>query len=187
MADLKISQLTSATTPLAGTEVVPLVQSGATKKVAVSDLVSGFAASKNPTFSAYGSAVQNISTGTFTKVTLDSEDYDTNSNFASSTFTPTVAGYYQLNLKLTANAATAISRIIAEFRKNGSGAVNGRCLDITASLSNLGIFNATNIMYFNGSTDFCEIYVYLDGVGQMSVSSADRNTTFFQGSLVRTA
>lgn len=41
MADLKISQLTGATTPLAGTEVVPLVQSGTTKKVAVSDLTAG--------------------------------------------------------------------------------------------------------------------------------------------------
>ena len=39
MADLKISQLTGATTPLAGTEVVPLVQSGSTKKVAVSDIL----------------------------------------------------------------------------------------------------------------------------------------------------
>lgn len=45
MADLKISQLTGATTPLAGTEVVPLVQSGATKKVAVSDLTAGRAVS----------------------------------------------------------------------------------------------------------------------------------------------
>lgn len=38
MADLKISQLTSASTPLVGTEVVPLVQSSVTKKVAVDDL-----------------------------------------------------------------------------------------------------------------------------------------------------
>lgn len=38
MADAKISALTSATLPLAGTEVVPLVQSGTTKKVAVDDL-----------------------------------------------------------------------------------------------------------------------------------------------------
>ena len=45
MADLKISQLTGATTPLAGTEVVPLVQSGTTKKVAVSDLTAGRAVS----------------------------------------------------------------------------------------------------------------------------------------------
>ena len=38
MADIKISQLPSATTPLAGTEEVPLVQSGTTKKVTVSNL-----------------------------------------------------------------------------------------------------------------------------------------------------
>ena len=38
MADIKISQLPAATTPLAGTEEVPLVQSGATKKVTVSNL-----------------------------------------------------------------------------------------------------------------------------------------------------
>jgi hypothetical protein len=38
MADKKISALTSATTPLAGTEVLPIVQSGATVKVATNDL-----------------------------------------------------------------------------------------------------------------------------------------------------
>ena len=41
MADTKISALTGASTPLAGTEVVPIVQGGATVKVAVSDLTSG--------------------------------------------------------------------------------------------------------------------------------------------------
>jgi len=187
MADLKISQLTGATTPLAGTEVVPLVQSSTTKKVSVENLVNGYAASTNPTFSAFGAAVQNISTATFTKVTLGSEDYDTNSNFASSTFTPTIAGYYQLNLKLSVAGATSLTRVIGEFRKNGSGANNGRCLDVTAALSTSVILNSTNIMYFNGSTDYCEIWVYLDGVGQMSVSQADKNTTFFQGSLLRSA
>jgi hypothetical protein len=39
MADLKISQLPAATTPLAGTEVLPIVQSGTTKQVAVSNLI----------------------------------------------------------------------------------------------------------------------------------------------------
>jgi hypothetical protein len=41
MADKKISALTAATTPLAGTEVLPIVQSGTTVKVAVSDLTAG--------------------------------------------------------------------------------------------------------------------------------------------------
>jgi len=41
MANTKISALTSSTTPLAGTEVLPIVQSSATVKVAVSDLTAG--------------------------------------------------------------------------------------------------------------------------------------------------
>ena len=41
MANTKISALTAATTPLAGTEVLPIVQSSATVKVAVSDLTAG--------------------------------------------------------------------------------------------------------------------------------------------------
>ena len=38
MANIKISALTSAATPLAGSEVLPIVQSGATVKVANNDL-----------------------------------------------------------------------------------------------------------------------------------------------------
>ena len=45
MADKKISALTAATTPLAGTEVLPIVQSGSTVKVAVSNLTAGRAVS----------------------------------------------------------------------------------------------------------------------------------------------
>ena len=41
MANTTISSLPSATTPLAGTEVVPIVQSGVTKKVAVSAIGGG--------------------------------------------------------------------------------------------------------------------------------------------------
>lgn len=40
MANTKISALTSATTPLAGTEVLPIVQSSTTTKVAVNDMLS---------------------------------------------------------------------------------------------------------------------------------------------------
>jgi hypothetical protein len=41
MADKKISALTASTTPLAGTEVLPIVQGGSTVKVAVSNLTAG--------------------------------------------------------------------------------------------------------------------------------------------------
>lgn len=45
MADKKISQLTGASTPLAGTEVLPIVQGGTTVKVSVADITAGRAVS----------------------------------------------------------------------------------------------------------------------------------------------
>jgi hypothetical protein len=59
MPDLKISQLTSATTPLAGTEVLPIVQSSSTKKVSVADLTAGRAVAM-----AGGSFTDNITQST---------------------------------------------------------------------------------------------------------------------------
>jgi hypothetical protein len=45
MADKKISALTGASTPLAGTEVLPIVQSGATVKVSAANITAGRAVS----------------------------------------------------------------------------------------------------------------------------------------------
>ena len=45
MANSKISALTAATTPLAGTEVLPVVQSGVTKQVSIANLTAGRAVS----------------------------------------------------------------------------------------------------------------------------------------------
>ena len=51
MADVKISGLPASTTPLAGTEVLPIVQSGVTKQVSVANLTAGRAiGATNATF-----------------------------------------------------------------------------------------------------------------------------------------
>ena len=57
MADKKISALTAASTPLAGTEVLPIVQSSTTVKVAVSDLTAG------RTFNALGMTLTSTDAG----------------------------------------------------------------------------------------------------------------------------
>lgn len=57
MADTKISALPASTTPLAGTEVLPIVQSGATKKVSVADLTAGRAISATQVTLTTGSVV----------------------------------------------------------------------------------------------------------------------------------
>lgn len=59
MADKKISALTGASTPLAGTEVLPIVQSGSTVKVSVANLTVGRAVA-----TAGGSFTDNITQST---------------------------------------------------------------------------------------------------------------------------
>ena len=59
MADKKISALTGASTPLAGTEVVPIVQSGATVKAAVTSFTNGLALTPTSVTLAAGNLVLN--------------------------------------------------------------------------------------------------------------------------------
>lgn len=66
MADKKISALTASSTPLAGTEVLPIVQSSATVKVAVSDLTAGRAVSAASLTLTTPLAVANGGTGVTT-------------------------------------------------------------------------------------------------------------------------
>lgn len=62
MADKKISTLTGATTPLAGTEVLPIVQGSATVKVSVANLTAGRAVA-----TAGGSFTDNVTQSTAAK------------------------------------------------------------------------------------------------------------------------
>jgi len=62
MADIKISALPASTTPLAGTEVLPIVQSGSTVKVSVANLTAGRAVAM-----AGGSFTDNITQSTAAK------------------------------------------------------------------------------------------------------------------------
>jgi hypothetical protein len=62
MADTKISALTASTTPLAGTEVLPIVQGGVTKQVSVANLTAGRAVSASTM-----TAGQVYSAGTYTQ------------------------------------------------------------------------------------------------------------------------
>ena len=58
-------------------------------------------AGNGPVFEATAAGSQSINSGAYTKVLFATENYDTNNNFASSTFTPTVAGYYQIGGNVT--------------------------------------------------------------------------------------
>jgi hypothetical protein len=132
-----------------------------------------------PTFSAYQASPQTVTNSVFTKVTFDTEVFDTNSNFASSRFTPTVAGYYQLNWCIYPASSTTSS--LARLYKNGSFFYN--------PYAGSGLVNAlsggSGLVYMNGSTDYLEIYVYLAGASPTLQEGA--TWTYFNGSMVRGA
>jgi hypothetical protein len=138
-----------------------------------------------PAFSAYANTSQTVSSGTFTKVNFSVEDFDTNNNFASSRFTPTVAGYYQININGWYQAST-VTRAIISMYKNGSSLQRFFDLGgtVTAQLGTSGSI----IIYLNGSTDYVEAYIWMTGTGTLSVSSSTFGETFrITGCLVRAA
>jgi hypothetical protein len=63
MADSKISALPAASTPLAGTEVLPIVQGGITEQVSVANLTAGRAVSALSLTSTNDSALNGVSVG----------------------------------------------------------------------------------------------------------------------------
>jgi hypothetical protein len=136
-----------------------------------------------PAFSAYQSTPQTAFTAaTQTKILFQTEEFDTNSNYdtATSRFTPTVAGYYQVNAAWTASTAYAFGQIT--IYKNGAAAKLGNSNGFTANSSNAWTVNA--LIYMNGSTDYLEAY------GLSSVSQAPSNSalgTYFQAFLARSA
>jgi hypothetical protein len=137
-----------------------------------------------PVFSAYNNASQSISSNTLTKILFQLEDFDTNNNFASSRFTPTVAGYYQINAGL--NIAPAASGVAAvAIYKNGNEWQSGSQVPMNGTYSVRPV--VSTVIYFNGSTDYVEIYGLQISGGSLNVGTNVTIATWFTGSFIRSA
>ena len=141
MADLKISQLTGATTPLAGTEVVPVVQSSTTKKVAVSDLTAG------RDVNAKSIALTGVAATGYLSMTAGG----TTTNYNLGQITNTGGGLYW---GVDNNAGTAFG---------GNTAYGGVVATSTATDLSLGVNNAVKWRISNATGDLVQV-VAGDGV-----------------------
>ena len=135
-----------------------------------------------PAFSAYASASQSVTTGVDTKVVFDTEQFDTNNNFASSRFTPTVAGYYQINTTVRFGGTTP-SQYIIYWYKNGASI--GIPVFLNANFGTL-ITPASTLEYMNGTTDYFELYSYTTNATTIGGSGSNAYLWFY-GSMVRAA
>jgi hypothetical protein len=137
-----------------------------------------------PAFSVYQTTAQTLSSATLTKITFDTEEYDTNSNFASSRFTPTVAGYYLVSGHAQPNATYTAG--VQAIYKNGSLYRYG---SYNANASGVAQGAMTCLVYCNGSTDYIEFYAsFTSGQDTAGVSNSGTFAfTWFQGHLARSA
>jgi len=132
--------------------------------------------SSGPAFYAYRATTdQSITTATLTKVQLNAESFDTDNCFDSTTnyrFTPTKAGYYQINSTIYF-VGTTLTREIGSIYKNGSEYARFNDFSITSNFSNSG----GTLVYFNGTTDYVELFVYMAGT-TLLVAQGQSQTTF---------
>jgi hypothetical protein len=139
-----------------------------------------------PAFSAgLAPSNQSVNASTATKITIDTEDFDTNSNYDPTTnyrFTPTVGGYYQISAGITANAAASGTVQILIYKngtlyKSGSQVLLGAATATTVTVSCL--------VNMNGSSDYVELYCFQSSAAALLVFTNSTAATWFQGSMVR--
>jgi hypothetical protein len=148
MADKKISALTAATTPLAGTEVLPIVQSGATVKVSAADVTAGRAVS---------AASQTLSSGNLTfsstaqRITGDMSNATIANRLAFQT--STVNGNTTINV--LPNGTSAVAQIQAH---NNSDPTNAAHVAITATSTVIRVQSGQT-----GSAAYLPLGIYTGG------------------------
>jgi hypothetical protein len=136
-----------------------------------------------PAFSATKTGSdQSVTSNTITKATLNTVDFDTASCFSDSTFTPNVAGYYQINGTVYATG-TSVTNVAVFIYKNGAmqgvsaGPVTGNYVRTTSVL-----------LYCNGSTDYIELYGRVTASSASAIAASGGTTlTRMSGALVRGA
>lgn len=137
MANIKITDLTAATVPLAGTELFEVVQSGDSKKVAASAIGNSATAvpylslAGRAYISAYSTTDQTGSVSAATPVKIENTSFSAGISMANNgsgnptRITYTVAGTYMLAPSLQfSNSDSTDHDVTIWFRKNGTDIAN---------------------------------------------------------------
>jgi hypothetical protein len=122
-----------------------------------------------PAFFAYLDSDQTISDSVDTKVNINNEVYDTDNCYDNSSnyrFTPTTSGKYLVSANLEIDSGGGVHDINAGYcylYKNGSEYARARFdpnADVFAFFAGLSV-----PVVMNGTTDYLEIYTYVDTAG----------------------
>jgi len=160
--------------------------------------VTGAGESNTPAFQATMNSNMSMSDATFTKMTFDVELFDTDSCFDNSTnyrFTPTVAGKYFIYGRGHVDTVGNIGlqhRIVSIYKNGTELHRNQWQQQYTSGLTDFSsLGTVTAVVDMNGSTDYIELYAYVDYPAGFSitdtrviVSDGSANRTIFGGYLL---
>jgi hypothetical protein len=129
-----------------------------------------------PAFFAYASVTQSLADSSTIKVSLGSEGFDTNNNFASSTFTAPIAGYYFISGGVYGTTAN-IELFTTYIYKNGSQFISGSRVTGGAASSHVSGIIQLNL------NDTIDLYARQASGGTRTIASG--RDTHLSGYLVR--
>ena len=187
MADgtLKVGTITTSS----GSGTITLGQSGETITIPTGATVSGGMAN-TPSFFAYlgGSGGQSISDNTITKITIDTELFDSGGCFNNTSgsvslngittpsyaFAPNVAGKYLVfgAIQYEAGSNTELQEDYLYFKVNGSNYYESQN-DFQANNIRLNILHGSILADLNGTSDYVEIYARMGTSGSTQLLESD--------------
>jgi hypothetical protein len=175
--------VTGATALTIATDAVDIAMLSATGTASSSTFLRGdnawaTAGGNSPAFWATLATSQSISDNTVTKITMDTEEYDSAGDYDHTTnyrFTPTTAGTYYLFASLLAELSDQMYRFQVYIKKNGSNWLGQTGQANTGAYLGKGWANAAGIDTANGTSDYYEVFVWGD-TGNGSNSSVYGNS-----------
>jgi hypothetical protein len=169
---IKVNGTTAATVTSTGLTTASLQNAAVTQAKLAPNVVGN-----GPSFRGGNAATQSIPNVTWTKVTLQTENHDTDNSFANSRFTAPIAGYYQVSACIAYTATISVCWV-AIFRNGSVVAAN------TVGTTSSGA--AVSDLVYLSIGDYIELYTYQGSGSAATVASAgDRN--FMSAFLARAA
>lgn len=154
MADSKISALPASTTPLAGTEVLPIVQSSTTKQVSVANLTAGRAISATQLTLTTGNLIVASGQGIDFSATAGTGTSELLNDYEEGDWTPAIIGtttagtasYYYRNGRYT-KVGRLVTLECALYFFNGTGTGNIQISGLPFTSNSAGTYPSFAIGY----------------------------------------
>ena len=167
-ATMQIGSTNTSTINIGASGDTVNIPSGVT--IANAGTATGFGGDNTPSFRTRLATNQSISDDTNTKLSFATEDWDSDSAFASNKFTVPSGegGKYVINAQIGASPIGDGNRIQLWFYINGSGVDYGKARVVMAANSN-DTWMSTTLVTELSASDYVEAYIYQSSGGSVTI------------------